>query len=565
MGRWNNLLAGCLIIFAAALAYRNSFSGPLVGDDVESIAENPTIRNLKSPGSALSPPSGEGQTVGGRPLLNLSFALNYAVGGTAVRGYHATNLLIHILAGLVLFGIVRRTLDRRTEPGALPPSSVALAVALAWTLHPLQTGAVTYVVQRAESLMGLFYLLTLYGFIRYAAEAPASATPGTKPKPGSAGWAVLSVLACLLGMATKEVMVSAPVIVLLYDAAFVSGTIRRAWHRHPWLYGGLAASWLVLIGLVLVTGTRGHSMGFGAGVGWGDFILTQFPAVLLYLRLAVWPHPLIFHYGAEWIRNPWSVLPAATLVAALLAGTFWLWWRRPRWGFLGVWFWAILAPTSLVPGIHETMTEHRMYLALIPLLVAGAFGAEAASRWLARKLAPAPAAAAWHRRLFLAGTVGLAAGYAAITFCRNETYRSDLALWNDTVAKRPNNAHARNALGQALATRGPIAEAAGEFAEAIRLDPAQPDARVNLANILLRQGGVEEAMAQYRQALRLDPNCALAHYDLGVALAQAEATGGGPDGVCGDGPPAAGIGRSAPQSGERARARWPPGGRRPAI
>src|SRR6185312_4252239 len=100
-----------------------------------------------------------GTTVGGRPFLNLSLALNQAFGGTNPWGYHALNLAIHVLAGLTLFGLVRRTLEAGRKGSALLP---AFAAALLWTVHPLQTEAVTYIVQRAESAMGLFYLLTLY-------------------------------------------------------------------------------------------------------------------------------------------------------------------------------------------------------------------------------------------------------------------------------------------------------------------------------------------------------------------------------------------------------------------
>src|SRR6185369_8786768 len=104
-----------------------------------------------------------GTTVSGRPLVNLSLALNYAISGSNVWSYHALNILIHLAAGLVLFGLVRRTLSTFNFQAS---TASACAVALLWTLHPLQTESVTYVVQRAESLMGLCYLLTLYGFIR---------------------------------------------------------------------------------------------------------------------------------------------------------------------------------------------------------------------------------------------------------------------------------------------------------------------------------------------------------------------------------------------------------------
>ena len=165
-----------------------------------------------------------GTTVSGRPVLNLSLAINHALGGTAARGYHAFNLAVHLAAALILFGIARRTflqsiLRERYGAAALP---LGLAIAVIWAVHPLQTESVTYVAQRAESLMGLFYLLTLYCFIRH--EEVDRNGPSFAPRASAADmparnspflWFGLAWLACLFGMATKEVMVSAPLIVLL--------------------------------------------------------------------------------------------------------------------------------------------------------------------------------------------------------------------------------------------------------------------------------------------------------------------------------------------------------------
>jgi len=156
-----------MVVFAALAVYHNSFSGPFIFDDRRAITENLTIRH---PWSALAPPSTGGGVIG-RPLVNLSLALNYAVGGLKVWGYHATNLAIHILAGLTLFGIVRRTLLRQGYGGHTllrldSATALAFTVALLWVVHPLQTESVTSIIQRTESLMGLFYLLTLYCFIR---------------------------------------------------------------------------------------------------------------------------------------------------------------------------------------------------------------------------------------------------------------------------------------------------------------------------------------------------------------------------------------------------------------
>ena len=155
---WPGWVCSAILAVAGFVAYSRTFSVPLLYDDIPAILNNPTIRHWDT---VLSAP---GQTTAyGRPILNLSLALNQAISGTAVWSYHVLNLVIHILAGLTLFGIVRRTLARRGDAAA---QLIGFSVALLWTLHPLQTEAVTYIVQRAESLMGLFYLLTLYCFIR---------------------------------------------------------------------------------------------------------------------------------------------------------------------------------------------------------------------------------------------------------------------------------------------------------------------------------------------------------------------------------------------------------------
>jgi hypothetical protein len=151
LGRWI-FLSAAFIVVAGAAAYHNSLGGPFVFDDPASIVDNPTIRHLWPLDALFSPPSG-GVTVEGRPFLNLTLALNYAIGGTRVGSYHALNLAIHLLAALTLFGLARRTLVLFKSGAAV---GVAFSIALIWAVHPLQTEAVTYVIQRAESLMGLF-------------------------------------------------------------------------------------------------------------------------------------------------------------------------------------------------------------------------------------------------------------------------------------------------------------------------------------------------------------------------------------------------------------------------
>ena len=492
-----------LIIAAGIGAYHNSLHGPFIFDDC-SFAENPAIRHLWPLWQVLMGPHQAGMTVQGRPVISLSFAINYAINGLRVWGYHAVNLAIHIAAGLVLFGIARRTLlqpplRQRFGMAARP---LALLIAVIWVVHPLQTESVTYMVQRAESMMGLFYLLTLYCVIR-GAESDS-------PKL----WYVLSVASCLLGMASKEVMVSAPLIVLLYDRTFLGGSFAEAWRRRWRLYLALAATWVLLAYFVFTAGNRGGTVGIGTGAAWQAYALTQLRAIPRYLRLSFWPHPLVFDYGTGLVSGLTEVLSGALIVIAMLIGVLVALRRWPSVGFLGVWFFAILAPTSsVVPVASQTIAEHRMYVplaAVIALVVVAAF---ALGKRVLRD-----------RQGVVLGCVASATVATLFTFLtiqRNRDYRSSLTIWQDTVAKGPNNARAHNNLGLPLAQLGRLQEAMGHYEQALRLKPDYAEAQNNVGGILMKQGRLEEAIGHYEQSLRIRPNYAEAHYNLGNALLKA--------------------------------------------
>src|ERR1043166_2069224 len=281
--RWQKLIP-LILVGAGLMAYHNSFSGPFIFDDLAAIQNNDHIRRLWPLSRVLTAPAQT--TAAGRPVVCLSLALNYAAGRLNVWGYHAVNLAIHIAAALVLYGILRRTLMTealRADYGEDAPW-LAMAAALVWMLHPLQTSCVTYVIHRAESLMGLFYLVTLYCVIRGA--------DSLKPS----GWYTGAVVASALGMATKETMVTAPLVVLLYDRIYLGGSFREIGLKRWPLYAGLAMTWAELG--VLVSGrVRTESVGFGfENVTFADYARTQCEVIIHYVRLAFWPRPLVLDY-----------------------------------------------------------------------------------------------------------------------------------------------------------------------------------------------------------------------------------------------------------------------------
>lgn len=506
------LLAAAIIAVCGFLAYGNGLSAPFVFDDIPSIVNNPTIRSFSS---AWFPPRGTGLTVSGRPVLNASFWLDFGLHGLNPAGCRAFNIAIHVIGALVLFGIARRSLLRPSPFPRAPVSadtarSIGLAAALIWLLHPLQTESVTYIVQRAESLAGLFYLLTIYCFIRgtsVTTENTESAEKTARPLRVLCHeniWSFLSVVSCLLGMGCKEVVVTAPVAVLLYDRTFEAGSFRAAWARRWGLYLSFATAILLLAAMVSANAGRGGTAGAGAGIAPTTYALTQCQAVVRYLWLALWPHPLVFDYGTATVAHAAAVWPQALLLALLAGTTALALWQHRAAGFLGAWFLITLAPSSsFVPVATQTAAEHRMYLPLAAIAVLAAIGIDRILRARAWILVSA-----------------LALGLGCLTGLRNHDYRSEQAIWEDTAARCPANPRAHASLGNALAATGETGRAAAEFREALRLDPACSESHTGLGSLLAAEGRLGDAMRHFSEALRIHPDNVVAHYNLGNALAQ---------------------------------------------
>ena len=484
-------LCGAVIVVLAFSLYAGALSGPFLFDDVPGIVENESIRDLGHLARVLHPPA-TGSGVDSRPVINLSLALNYAVSGLDPRGYRLTNVALHALTALTLFGLLRRTLSapavpRRWRELALP---VAAGTAFLWTAHPLQTETVICVVQRTEGIVSLWYLLALYCFVR-------GATPEMKR-----GWLSAAWISCLLGMASKEVMVSAPLMILLYDRTFLAGTFREAWRRRGHWHLAFGATWILLAWLVHDSGgQRGGTAGFAAGVSPWTYLLTQARALTVYLKLSVWPSPLIADYGdwlASGLREVWA---EGTMILMLLVVTFWASVRRPVLGFVGAFFFAVLAPSSsFYPLVSQTIAEHRMYLplaAVLVLLVAGLF------------LLPRMAA--------IVTGVALLAASSALTVQRQGVFRSEEALWQDVIAHAPRNAWAYFNLGKVRYREGRWSEAEQQNRRASEISPQHFGAIFALGLALERQGRVAEAREAYARVLTIRPSHTEANFRLGLA------------------------------------------------
>lgn len=521
-------IRAAVIIVAGIIAYSNSFAAPFIFDDTRTILENQQIRRLSPLSVPLSPPLET--PVAGRPLVNLTFALNYAAGALDPRGYHLTNLAIHLLAALVLFGLVRRTLllpsvDERLRGHA---TNLAWAVALIWTLHPLQTEAVDYVTQRTESMMGLFYLLTMYCSVR-ALDGQATR------------WHVAAVLACATGMTCKESMVTAPVMVWLYDYVFLSSTALRKIRRVR-LYVGLATTWVLLA--ALMSSAPRATVGLETHVSSWTYLLNQAPILLTYLRLTFWPRGFVLDYGNPLpltIADVWLPLLVVSALAVIVAVLIV---RRSQIGFLGAWCFITLSPTSsVVPIVTEVGAERRMYLALagiVALVVLSVYRA-----WTSRVSLRQPVVAA-------AAVAVVCVALAVATFQRNAEYQSMLSIMKTTVERRPHprayqllaNAYiqagqrdeairylqlakadpmASFMLGIEFVSGGQTAPGVEELERFLALAPRHlmaVEAREALGKVYLSSGRFDLASTHLREAIRLQPQRAVSHALLGRVLVQ---------------------------------------------
>jgi tetratricopeptide (TPR) repeat protein len=511
-----------VVVAATVGAYAPALSAPFIWDDAEAIADNATIVRLWPPSVALQPPSNT--PVGGRPVVNLSFAVNHAInsalgvdqrpdpnGPHKTVGYHVVNIVLHVACGLLLFGIIRRTLssqrfDATWANRAVP---IALVVTTLWLLHPVQSEAVNYLTQRTELLVSVCYLGTLYLSIRgwHAGTSRAARA-----------WSIAAIVVCLIGMGSKEVMLTAPLVVVLYDRAFRFPSWKAlASGGRTWFYLALAATSLVCLALIFA-GARDETVGFALGVPWYRYLYSQGWAIPHYLGLVLWPRYLTLDYGIGVVHGA-RAIPGLIFLGAFALMTI-LAWRRPsRWGwfgFLGAWFFLTLAPSSsVVPIISEIAAERRMYLALAAVIMLAIAGLDGLRRLVLAKV-PIREDARKRQSRAVGAAVGawpwavtaIAAMFVVTTAMRSRTYASAESIWRDAAARRPSNPRAHVNLGNALAHQDPARrqEAESLYRRAAALDSTYGPALYNLGEIALSEGRVAEALPLLERAARLSPN-----------------------------------------------------------
>lgn len=495
----------------SAAAYARVLRGELLFDDWFTIVRNPRVRE---PGAALARLSA--WLDGGRPLTDLTFALNYAIGGIDPLGYHLVNVALHLGVALLVFLFTREVLRLA---GAGEEVGLAIAVAGLFAVHPLHAQAVSYVSQRSEVLASGLYLASLLLLLRVE-------TAGTRAR-GVAAWTGALAL-FVAALAAKPIALTLPVAYLLLVTVVPAPGRRLApWRRHL----ALAAPFLAIVGVVAVRTLRAlegrPDAGFAVpAAATGSYFLTQWRVVALYARLLLWPSGQRVEWDLEPSRGlaeP-GVLVAGLVLLALLgaaAAVLWLSRRRvDRDAALGraaaygvLWFFLVLSVTSSVVPLADLVMEHRVYLASWGFLAAACASARVGlTRALGTRAGRAGgtlAALAW---VMLAGALHV----------RNAAWESNAALWSDAVEKSPRSARAHMNVGHASKQAGDLATAVREYETALGLAGASSDLRAailrNLGAAHLRGGDTRLAIETLRQALAVSPREPEVLTNLAVAL-----------------------------------------------
>lgn len=501
------------MLAAGLFAWWGVWRGKYVFDDLPAVADNVALQNGDWWDAAFAP---RHQPLANRPFACLTLVLDFAIFGKGPFGPHFGNLLLHLANALLLFAVARRTLQSGTLAGrftAATANGIATAIAILWVAHPLAGDAVAYATQRSTLLASCMLLITLFATL--LAHDAARAWP----------WRLLVVIALALGMASKEDFVVAPLLVVLFERAFLLPNW-EAMRNHAGRYATLALPWTVLVA-AMVIGPTNETVGWHtpSGITAVQWMMTQAAVVVLYARLALWPTPLrgAYDFGVE--TNFVHAIGPGLVVLCGIAITVALWRRRPWWGWLGALFFLWLAPTSsILPIETEIVAERRAYLPMLAAIVPIVFGVR-------RLLERAPS---WSR-IAIPAAATIALGVTARE--RVAVHADGASFWGDAYAKRDPASRSFLA-GSLIVSQAMMLSRQGRFAEADELmdralecERLTPHGLSQYAVSLQRRGKHAEAIESLRSIVKTRPEAMADVFGtLGICLGDWwQAEGGRPD------------------------------------
>ena len=487
------LIAGMLLSLLSLAAYSNSFNASFQFDDYRQIVWNEAVRNPDNIprfftdaglASALQ------QLRSYRPLTLSSFAVNYALGGYDVRGYHVFNYLLHSMNALLVFVVVSEVLKGMGRESGM---AVPFAAASLFALHPIETAAVTYISGRAVLLASVFFLLAFYVFLRARRLSVDGLHAG----------AFLVPVFFLLGLLSKEMAVSLPVIMLLYEVLAVYPVMGNSdgWRRRRvWVYVAVLAVCTCFI--VLKGRLQGSLTGSDEGYRVFEYLMSQSKALLLYARLMLLP---VNQNADYYMPVTWSPDVLVGVSILLIAAYMYLLYRLSvkdrASAFFGLWFLVALAPESSLVPIADIAVEHRLYLPSVGLLAA--LTALAARQDI--KPASLKKAAALIALLLM-----------TLTLNRNTVWATPMTFWSDAAKKAPHSPRAHLNLGDLMMEEGRYKHAIAQFTRTLEENPDYIKAYNDSGLCYMYMGRYDEALQNFETAVEVFPGYAEAYRNMGL-------------------------------------------------
>lgn len=476
--------------------YANSFQNEFIWDDDDSIVNNAYIKDFSYFPKYFSENliAGSGQITNyWRPVLLISFAIDYKIFGLNPFGYHLSNTFIHILVAILGFFLIYNLSQKKFL--------LSYFASLLFLVHPLQTEAITYIAGRADPLSSVFALLTLIFYINFR-------------KKGSKKYLAFSLGAFLLALLTKEQSILLPALILLIEICFF--TNKNNWRQNikiPIYFFGISLIYFL---------SRISFLNFNDILGGANYLenynislfgrLLTFTWVMIkYLSLLFIPKNLHMAYEIEPITSILSpsvfiFIAALVLVAFIIYKT----WRENKlisFGYL--WFIIILLPRTNIISINRPLYEHWLYLPMLGFWL----GTLALIIYLFKKFKNVK----WQKislKALIIIVIIFAAGLSYLTILRNRDWRDPITFYEKNLKYTPNSYIQKNNLGMAYAKTKKHQEAIKQYQESLEIIDFYPQVHSNLANSLLALGEFEEAEKEYQKALAIDDGFILPYESL---------------------------------------------------
>ncbi len=491
------LLISCL----GLIVYSNTFFGSFHLDDFQLIVENSQIKNIHHFQNIWN-------YLPCRFLLYLSFALDYQWYQLRVLGYHVENLIIHLVSALLVWWLVLLTFS--TAAMKIPDNKItadsgliALFAGLVFVVHPIQTEAVTYIAQRAASLVTLFYLVSL---CLYAKSRLVSSSGRA-----SLFYFLSSLVMAIMAMFTKEIAITLPLTILLYEISFLKVGKGLNW---KYITPFLLTIFVIPLAMLFFSSTKAinfqemnHAIKGSSEISSSHYVLTQLRVLVTYIRLCFFPFHQNVDYDYPIFRNIFEV-PVLLSLMFLMGILFWakhLFLKYRILSFSIFWFFLTLLPESSLFPIKDVIFEHRLYLPMPGysiFLVAGLY-------YLFGKNTI---------RSMVIMLIAIIVGYAALTYQRNKVWNNEFTLWDDAVQKSPHKERPYINRAKAYYDQGNVDRAMADYNRAIELNTDDELAYTDRGFLYTQQGNSAKAMSDFDKAIKINPVYPMAYYDRGLAF-----------------------------------------------